>query len=71
MSRHVKRPHDPSEEGILVRSRIIDPSQQLLSDDLTAALAAACETWDQGGDRAQTEQRLREALAVARARAYF
>jgi len=58
-------------EAVTAARRIIDPSQQLLSDDLTAALAAACETWDQGGDRAQTEQRLREALAVARARAYF
>jgi tetratricopeptide (TPR) repeat protein len=58
-------------EAVAAARRIIDPSQQVLPDDLTAALAAACESWDQGSDRAQTEPRLREALAVARDRAYF
>jgi tetratricopeptide (TPR) repeat protein len=58
-------------EAVAAARRIIDPSQQVLPDDLTAALAAACESWDQGSDRAQTESRLREALAVARDRAYF
>jgi tetratricopeptide (TPR) repeat protein len=48
----------------------IDPSQQWLPDDLTAALAAACASWDRG-DQARTAELLTEALAVARARAYF
>jgi hypothetical protein len=49
---------------------IIDPAQQALPDDLTALLAAACESWDQG-DQAQTARDLTEALAVARVRGYF
>jgi hypothetical protein len=57
-------------EAVTAARRIIDPSQQLLPDDLTAALAAACASWDQG-DLAQTPKLLTEALAVARARAYF
>jgi hypothetical protein len=58
-------------EAVSAARQIIDPSQQVLPDDLTAALATACESWDQDSDPAQTEQRLREALTVARARAYF
>jgi tetratricopeptide (TPR) repeat protein len=58
-------------EAVAAARRIIDPSQQVLPDDLTAALAAACESWDQGSDPARTQQRLREALTVARDRAYF
>jgi class 3 adenylate cyclase len=58
-------------EAVAAARQIIDPSQQVLPDDLTAALAAACESWDQGSDTAQTEQRLREALALAHAHAYF
>jgi tetratricopeptide (TPR) repeat protein len=58
-------------EAVSTARRIIDPSQQELPDDLTAALAAACESWDRSSDPAQTEQRLREALALAGARAYF
>jgi hypothetical protein len=57
-------------EAVAAARRIIDPSQQLLPDDLTAALADACESWDQG-DPAQTPQRLTGALALARAHAYF
>ena len=57
-------------EAVAAARQIIDPSQQVLPDDLTAALAAACESWDQG-DPAGTAQCLTEALAVARARAYF
>ena len=57
-------------EAVAAARRIIDPSQQLLPDDLTAALADACESWDQG-DPAQTAQRLTEALALARTHDYF
>ena len=57
-------------EAVTAARRIIDPSQQWLPDDLTAALAGACESWDEG-DRAQAAKRLTEALAIARARAYF
>jgi tetratricopeptide (TPR) repeat protein len=62
---------DATAEAVIAARRIIGQSQQLLPDDLTAALAAACESWDQGSDPAQTQQRLREALTVARDRAYF
>jgi hypothetical protein len=50
--------------------QIIDPAQQLLSDDLMAALTEACHSQDQG-NAAKTTERLTEALALARARAYF
>jgi class 3 adenylate cyclase/DNA-binding SARP family transcriptional activator len=59
-----------SAEAVAAARQIIDPSQQVLPDDLTASLAAACESWDQG-DPAETARHLTEALAVARARAYF
>ncbi len=49
---------------------IIDPSQQLLPDDLADVLSAACASWDEG-DQARAAQYLTEALDVARARAYF
>ena len=49
---------------------LFDLAQQILPDDLTATLAAACESWDQG-DQAQAARHLTEALAVARTRAYF
>ena len=57
-------------EAVSAARQITDPSQQLLPDDLTVALAAACESWDQG-DPARTARHLTEALAVARTRAYF
>ena len=57
-------------EAVSAARQIIDPAQQVLPDDLTTILAAACESWDQG-DQARTAQHLEEALAVARARAYF
>jgi hypothetical protein len=57
-------------EAVAAARRIIDPSQQLLPDDLTGVLAAACASWDEG-DPAQGAQHLTEALDVARARAYF
>ncbi len=57
-------------EAVAAARRIIDPSQQLLPDDLTGVLAAACASWDEG-DPARAAQHLTEALDVARARAYF
>jgi class 3 adenylate cyclase/tetratricopeptide (TPR) repeat protein len=59
-----------TEEAVTVARRVIDPSQQMLPDDLTTALAVACQSWDQG-NRAETADRLTEALALARALAYF
>jgi hypothetical protein len=50
--------------------QIIDPAQQLLSDDVMTALTEACHSQDQG-NAAKTTERLTEALALARARAYF
>ena len=40
-------------EAVAAARQIIDPSQQVLPDDLTAALAAACESWDQGDPAGQ------------------
>ncbi len=49
---------------------LIDPTQMQLPDDLTAALAAACESWEDG-KRTDTEQHLATALVLASANAYF
>jgi adenylate cyclase len=57
-------------EAVAAARRVIDPSQQLLPDDLTDVLSAACASWDEG-DQARAAQYLTEALDVARARAYF
>ncbi len=57
-------------EAVDAARRIIDPSQQLLPDDLTVALAAACGSWDRR-DPAQAARHLTEALALAREHAYF
>jgi len=57
-------------EAVAAARWIIDPSQQLLPDDLTSALAAACASWDEG-DPVLAAQHLTEALDLARARAYF
>jgi tetratricopeptide (TPR) repeat protein len=57
-------------EAAAAARQIIDPSQQLLADDLTAALTEASLSWDQG-NVPETTERLTEALALARARAYF
>jgi class 3 adenylate cyclase/tetratricopeptide (TPR) repeat protein len=35
-------------EAVAAARQILDPSQQLLPDELTTALRAACETWDEG-----------------------
>jgi hypothetical protein len=57
-------------EAVAAARRVIDPSQQLLPDDLTDVLSAACASWDEG-DQARAAQYLSEALDVARAGAYF
>jgi tetratricopeptide (TPR) repeat protein len=57
-------------EAVAAARRIIDPSQQLLPDDLTDALSAACASWDEG-DQPRAARYLTEAMDVARARAYF
>jgi adenylate cyclase len=57
-------------EAVAAARRIIDPSQQLLPDDLTGALAAACGSSDEG-DPVRAAQHLTEALDLARAHGYF
>jgi hypothetical protein len=57
-------------EAVTAARRIIGPSQQLLPDDLTSALAAACASWDEG-DPVRAAGHLTEALDLARARGYF
>jgi adenylate cyclase len=59
-----------TEWAVTAARQIIDPSQMWLPDDLTGALAGACESWDRGHP-AETTERLNEALVLARARAYF
>jgi class 3 adenylate cyclase/tetratricopeptide (TPR) repeat protein len=51
-------------EAVAAARRIIDPSQQALPDGLTAALATACDSWDQG-DEPRAARLLAEALDVA------
>ncbi|MGH3282822.1 MAG: hypothetical protein ACRDNW_27355, partial [Trebonia sp.] len=62
--------HGEVGEAATAARRIIDPAQQRLPDDLTAALAAACTAWD-GGDSAAVAKHLARALDLARAHAYF
>ncbi len=57
-------------EAVAAARLIIDPSQQLLPDDLTGVLSAACASWDEG-DQARAAQHLTDALDVARARDFF
>ena len=49
---------------------LIDPSQMLLPDDLTAALTAASESWADG-KKTEAEHHLATALTLASAHAYF
>ena len=58
------------DEAVAAARQLIDPSQMWLPDDLTSALAAACESWADG-KRTDTEQHLATALALASANAYF
>ena len=57
-------------EAVSAAREITDPAQQALPDDLTALLAAAGESWDQG-DQAQAARYLTQALAVATTYGYF
>jgi hypothetical protein len=54
-------------DAVAAARQILDPSQQLLADDLTAALAEACDRWD-AGDTATARQKLAAALDLARER---
>jgi class 3 adenylate cyclase/tetratricopeptide (TPR) repeat protein len=58
------------DEAAEAARQIIDPAQQLLSDDLMEALTEACHSQDQG-NAAETREHLTAALALAHARAYF
>jgi class 3 adenylate cyclase/tetratricopeptide (TPR) repeat protein/two-component SAPR family response regulator len=58
------------ELAVAAARQLIDPSQMWLPDDPTAALAAACESWDDG-KRQETAEHLASALALATANAYF
>jgi len=57
-------------EAIAAARQILAPTQQLLPDDLTAALEAACAAWDRRDARAAGEY-LTTALAVAHDVHYF
>jgi adenylate cyclase len=57
-------------EAVAAARRILDPSQQLLPDELTAALQAACEAWDAGEPDAAAA-RLSAALDLARQLRYL
>jgi DNA-binding SARP family transcriptional activator/class 3 adenylate cyclase/tetratricopeptide (TPR) repeat protein len=59
-----------TETAVSAARQVLDPSQYLLPDDLIAALAAACESWDQG-DGPEAARHLAQALAAARAGGYF
>jgi hypothetical protein len=50
--------------------QIIDPSQQWLPDDLTAALSVAWESWGRD-DKDETARLLDDALILAAAHGYF
>ena len=50
--------------------QLLDPTQQLLPDDLTATLAAALAAWD-GGQPAAAAERLTAALQLAHDLHYF
>jgi len=56
--------------AVAAARRVLDPSQQLLPDDLTAALAEACAAGDDA-DPSTVRGRLDVALDLARAHAYF
>jgi hypothetical protein len=56
-------------EAVAAARAIIHPTQQLLPDDLTTALAEAGDAWDEG-NQAETTERLTRALALARVHAF-
>jgi len=57
-------------EAVAAARTIVHPSQQWLPDDLTTALTEAGDAWDEG-NQAGTTERLTQALALARAHAFF
>jgi adenylate cyclase len=56
--------------AVLAAREIVDPAQQLLPDELMAALDAALAAWD-GGEAAAAEERLASALRLARELHFF
>jgi eukaryotic-like serine/threonine-protein kinase len=56
--------------AVTAARQVLEPSQQILPDDLTAALTEACAAWD-AADPATTRARLAAALELARVHAYF
>jgi tetratricopeptide (TPR) repeat protein len=61
---------DAVTDAVAAARQILDPEQQLLADDLTAALESACAAWNEG-DPARTRQCLSSALALAHDLHYF
>jgi tetratricopeptide (TPR) repeat protein len=57
-------------EAVTAARRVLDPAQQALPGDLTAALQAATEAWDHG-EPGLAGQHLASALRLARDRDYF
>jgi class 3 adenylate cyclase/DNA-binding SARP family transcriptional activator len=57
-------------EAVAAARQIIDPSQQWLPDDLTAALSGACDSRDTG-DQDETARLLDDALILAAYHGYF
>jgi hypothetical protein len=57
-------------DAVAAARQILDPSQQLLADDLMAALDAACAAWD-GGEAAAAAADLAGALDLAHDLHYF
>jgi hypothetical protein len=58
------------DEAVTAARQVLDPAQQALSDDLTAALEAASDAWDRG-EPGLAGQHLESALRLARDRNYF
>ena len=58
------------EEAVTAARQVLDPAQQALPGDLTAALEAAGEAWDRG-EPGVAGQHLEAALRLARDRDYF
>jgi hypothetical protein len=57
-------------EAVAAARQLLDPAQQALPGDLTAALEAASEAWDHG-EPGLAGQHLESALRLARDRDYF
>ena len=59
-----------TEEAVAAARRTLDPTQQLLPDDLTGSLEAASAAWDRD-DRDAAARHLKTALDLAREHHYF